>query len=166
MVSKSFKVAQWLVIKTYVEAVSVATATAAARRTVLTLGRAEVLARGRGSRAGAPRLLDAEGPALVDLALQSVLGRVRILGSNHLDETEATALAGVWVTHNVALLDSAVLLEKDSNLLLGEARVDTSDEEVGAFVHVAGVAAAGCLTLAAVALAAAVLARRGNVTAR
>jgi hypothetical protein len=151
--------------RTYVEAVSVATA-AAARRTVLTLGRAEVFARGRGSRAGAPRLLDAEGPALVDLALQSVLGRIRILGSNHLDEAEATALAGVRVTHDVALLDSAVLLEENGDLLLGKARVDTSDEEVGAFVHVARVAAARGLTLGAVALTAAVLARRGNVTAR
>ena len=35
---------------------------------------------------------------------------------------------------NVALLDSAVLLEEDSDLFLGQARVDTGDEEVGAFV--------------------------------
>jgi len=72
----------------------------------------------------------------------------------------------VWVTHNVALLDSAVLLEEDGDLFLGQARVDASDEEVGALVDVAGVAATGCLTLATVALAAAVLARRRNVTAR
>jgi hypothetical protein len=98
--------------------------------------------------------------------LKGVLCSVCILGTDHLDEAEATALAGVWVTHDVALLDSAVLLEEDSDLFLGQARVDTSDEEVGALVDIAGLAAAGCLTLTAVAVAAAVLARRRNVTVR
>jgi hypothetical protein len=71
----------------------------------------------------------------------------------------------VWVTHNVALFDSAVLLEEDGDFFLSQARVDASDEEVGTLVDVARVTAAGCLTLTAVALAAAVLARRRNVTA-
>jgi hypothetical protein len=35
---------------------------------------------------------------------------------------------------NVALLDPAVLLEEDSDLFLGQVRVDAADEEVGVFV--------------------------------
>jgi hypothetical protein len=57
-----------------------------------------------------------------------------------------------------------VLLEENSDLFLSQARVNASNEEVGAFVDVAGIATAGSLTLATVALAAAVLARRGDVT--
>jgi hexokinase len=72
----------------------------------------------------------------------------------------------VWVTHDVALLDPSVLLEEDSDLFLGQARVDAGDEEVGALVDIAGVAATRATTLSAVAVAAAVLARRGNVTGR
>lgn len=147
---------------TYVVAVSVSTTC----RAVLTLGGTEVFARSRGSRAGAPRLLDAEGPALVDLALKGVLRGVRILGADHLDEAEATALACVWVTHDVALFDSAVLLEEDGDLFFGQTRVNASNEEVGALVDIAGLTAAGGLALTTVALAAAVLARRRNVTAR
>ena len=147
--------------QSYVVAVPVSTTT---RGAVLALGGTEVFARGRGSRAGAPRLLDAEGPALVDLALKGVLRSVRILGTDHLDESEATALTGVWVTHNVALLDPSVLLEEDSDLFLGQARVDAGDEEVGALVDVAGVAATRATTLGAVTVAATVLARRGDVT--
>ena len=98
--------------------------------------------------------------------MKGVLRGVRILGSDHLDETEATALTGVWVTHDVALLDSAVLLEENGDLFLGQARVDTSDEEVGTLVDVARLAAAGSLALTTVTLAATVLARRRNITAR
>ena len=147
--------------QSYVVAVPVSTTT---RGAVLALGGTEVFARSRSPRASAPRLLDAERPALVNLALEGILGGIRVLGSDHLDESEATALAGVWVTHNVALLDPSVLLEEDSDLFLGQARVDAGDEEVGALVDVAGVAATRATTLGAVTVAAAVLARRGNVT--
>jgi hexokinase len=57
-----------------------------------------------------------------------------------------------------------VLLEEDSDLFLGQARVDAGDEEVGALVDITGVSATRAATLGAVAVAAAVLARRGNVT--
>ena len=149
--------------QSYVVAVPVSTTT---RGAVLALGGTKVFARSRSPRASAPRLLDAERPALVNLALEGILGGVRVLGSDHLDESEATALAGVWVTHNVALLDPSVLLEEDSDLFLGQARVDAGDEEVGALVDVAWLTAAGCLALTTVALAAAVLARRRNITTR
>lgn len=130
------------------------------RSSLVTLGRAEVFARGGGSRARASRLLDAESPALVDLALERVLRRIGVLRADHLDESESAALAGVWVTHDVALLDSAVLLEEDSDLFLGQTRVDASDEEVGALVDFAGLSAA-ITTVAAV--AATVLAGRRDV---
>jgi hexokinase len=57
-----------------------------------------------------------------------------------------------------------VLLEEDSDLFLGQARVNAGDEEVGALVDVAGVATTRASTLSAIAVAAAVLTRRGNVT--
>lgn len=148
----------------HVEAIPVSAA--ATRRTVVTLGGTEVFARSRGSRTSASRLLDAESPALVDLALKSVLCCVRILGADHLHESKATALAGVRVTHDVALLDSAMLLEENGDLFLGQARVDASDEQVGAFVDVARLTAARGLTLTAITVAAAILAGRGNVAAR
>lgn len=147
----------------YVEAVPVSAATG---RTVVTLGRTEVFARSRSSRTSASRLLNAEGPALIDLTLKSVLGGVRIFGSNHLHESKATALAGVRVTHDVALLDSAMLFEKNGDLFLGQARVDASDEQVGAFVDVARLAAARSLAFTAITVAAAVLAGRRDVAAR
>ena len=147
--------------QSYVVAVSVSTTT---RGAVLALGGTEIFARSGSSRASTPRLLNAERPTLVNLALESILGGIGVLGSNHLDEAEATALAGVWVTHNVALLDPSVLLEKDSDFFLGQARVDAGDEEVGALVDITGVSATRAATLGAVAVAAAVLARRGNVT--
>lgn len=137
----------------YVVAVPVAATT---RGTVVALRRSEVLAGSRGPGARTPSLLDAESPALIDLTLQGILCGIGILRSDHLDEAKATALASVWITHNVALLNSAVLLEKNSDLLLGQTGMDASDEEVGARVDLAVVAA----TLAAV------LARRGNITAQ
>jgi hexokinase len=148
--------------QSYVEAVPVSTTSA--RGAVLALRGAEVFARSRGPRASTPSLLDAERPALVNLALERILGRIGVLGGDHLDKAKATALAGVWVTHNVALLDPAVLLEEDSDLFLGQARVNAGDEEVGALVDVAGVATTRASTLSAIAVAAAVLTRRGNVT--
>ena len=57
-----------------------------------------------------------------------------------------------------------MLFEENSNLFFSEAGVDASDEQVGAFVYVSGVAATRAATLSAVAVAAAVLARRRDVT--
>ena len=95
------------------------------------LGRAKVLARGRGSGSGATSLLNAQSAALVDLALETRLGSVGLLASDHVDETEATRLAGVRVAHDAASFDIAVLLEQAADLLLGQAGVDTGDEKVG-----------------------------------
>lgn len=98
------------------------------------LGRAEVLARRRRARPSPTSLLDAQSPALVDLALQCFLGRICLLRRVHLDEAEATTLAGMWVLHNVALLHDAVLLEQAVDLVLTEARVNAGDEEVRSWV--------------------------------
>jgi len=95
---------------------------------------AEVLAGSRGPGPSAPGLLDAESPALVDLSLKSILGSVGALRSHHLHKAETTALTSVWVAHDVALLDVAVLLEELADLVLVEARVDAGDEEIGARV--------------------------------
>lgn len=123
----------------YVVAVPVAATT---RGTVVALRRSEVLAGSRGPGARTPSLLDAESPALIDLTLQGILCGIGILRSDHLDEAEATALAGMWVTHYVALLDLSVLLEEAGDLLFGEAWVDAGDEEVGSGVDRFVVAAA------------------------
>lgn len=94
----------------------------------------KVLARGWGTRSGTTSLLDAQGTALNDLALKTILGSIGLLSGHHLDEAKATRLLGMGIKHDLALLDITVFLEETSNLLLRKARVDTSDEEVGAWV--------------------------------
>jgi hypothetical protein len=94
----------------------------------------KVLARGWGTRSGTTSLLDAQGTALNDLALKTILGSIGLLSGHHLDEAKATRLLGMGVKHDLALLDVTVFLEETSDLLLRKARVDTSDEEVGAWV--------------------------------
>lgn len=98
------------------------------------LWRSEVFAGSRSAWPSSARLLDAQRPAFVDFALEFLLGSVRILGSRHLNETEATALAGMRVPHDVALFHDAILSEQLSNLLFAETRVDAGNEEVGARV--------------------------------
>ena len=98
------------------------------------LGRAEVFAGGRSTRARATSLLNAQSAAFNDLALKALLGGISLLSSDHLDEAEATGLLGVGVKHDLALLDVAILLKEASNLLLGETRVDTGHKEVGSGV--------------------------------
>jgi hypothetical protein len=66
--------------------------------------------------------------------LKAILGGIGLLGGHHLDEAKATRLFGVGIKHDLALLDITVFLEETSDFLLGKARVDTGDEEVGAWV--------------------------------
>lgn len=99
-----------------------------------TLRRTEVFARGRGTRAAAARLLNAKGAALDHLTLETFLGSVGLLTSGHVDETETTRLLGVGVQHDGAVLDVTILLEQARNIGLGQTRVDTSHEQVGAGV--------------------------------
>lgn len=96
---------------------------------------AKVLARGRGAWARATSLLNAQGAALNNLALEALLGSIGLLSSDHLDEAEATRLLGVWVKHDLALLDLTVLLEEASDLGLGQAWVNAGDEQVRSRVH-------------------------------
>lgn len=98
------------------------------------LGRAKVLAGGRGSGSGATGLLNAQSTAFVDLALETRLGSVGLLASGHVDETKATRLTGVRIAHDAASVDITVLLKETANLLLGQARVDSGNEKVGARV--------------------------------
>jgi hypothetical protein len=57
-----------------------------------------------------------------------------LLTSAHVDETESTRLLGVRVEHDGAVLDIAVLLKETRNVGLGQTRMDTSHEKVGAGV--------------------------------
>lgn len=114
------------------------------------LGWTEILARSWRARASTTSLLDRERTALVDLALQSLLGGIGLLSRHHLNEAEASALASVWVAHDVALLDLSVLLKQARDLVFGQAWVDTSDEQVGSWVD--GLAVAIAATAAAVLL--------------
>lgn len=70
----------------------------------------------------------------MDFSLKALLGRIGLLRGDHLDEAEAARFASVRVAHDVALLDIAVFLEQTGDLLLGQAGVDASDEEVGSGV--------------------------------
>jgi hypothetical protein len=98
------------------------------------LGRAKVLARCGSTRAGTTGLLNAHGAALNHLALETLLGGFGLLRSDHLDESKSTGLFGVRVAHDLALLNLAILFEHLGDLSLGQARVDSGDEEVGAGV--------------------------------
>jgi hypothetical protein len=70
----------------------------------------------------------------VNLSLKTLLGGVSLVRGDHLDEAEAARLFGVRITHDVALLDLAILLKQTCHLLLGETRVNAGHEEVGAWV--------------------------------
>jgi hypothetical protein len=97
----------------------------------------KVLARGWGARSGAASLLNAQSATLNDLTLKTILGGISLLSGHHLDEAKATRLLGVGIKHDLALLDITVFLEETGDLLLGKARVNTGDEEVGAWVDCA-----------------------------
>ena len=86
----------------------------------------------------------------MDLSLKSVLSCIRLFRSHHLHESEATALTSMWITHNVALLDHAVLLEQARDLIFRQTWVNTSDEEVGTRVVRAVVWAAFVLMTVAI----------------
>ncbi len=92
----------------------------------------EVFAWSRRTRPAATRLLDAQCPAFMNLALQCLLGGVGLCCRHHLNEPEATALAGVWILHDVALLDGTVLAEECLDFILGQLGVNAGDEEIGA----------------------------------
>lgn len=104
------------------------------RGRLTTLGRTEVFARSGSARTATTGLLNAESATLDNLALQALLGSIRLLGRHHLDETEATRLLSVRVDHDRAVLDIAVLLEEAADVGFGEARVDAGDEQVGSGV--------------------------------
>ena len=70
----------------------------------------------------------------MNFSLQSLLGIIGLLSSNHLDEAEAARLLGVGVAHDVALLDIAILLEETRDFVLSESRVNAGDKQVGARV--------------------------------
>lgn len=101
---------------------------------ITSLGWTKVLAGSGSSWSGTTSLLDAESTALVDLALKATLGGVGLLRCDHLDETETTRFTSVRVAHDAASLDITVLLKETTDLVLGQTRVDASDEEVGARV--------------------------------
>jgi len=94
----------------------------------------EVLAGGWCTWAGTTSLLNAQGSTFNKLTLESLLGSISLLSSDHLHEAEATRFLGVRVKHDLALLDITVLLKETSDLGLVETRVDAGDEEVGAWV--------------------------------
>ena len=60
---------------------------------------------------------------------------IGLIGGNHLDKTKPTGLFGVGVTHDLAFLDIAVLLEEEGNLILGQRWGNTRDEKVRARVN-------------------------------
>lgn len=103
-------------------------------RKLTALGGPEVFAWGRSTGTATASLLNAEGAALDDLALQAFLGRVGLFSSGHVYEAEATRLLGVRVHHDRAVVDIAVLLEQTRNVGFSQTRVDAGDKQVGAGV--------------------------------
>ena len=95
----------------------------------------EVLSWGWSTWAGTTGLLNAQSATLNYLTLETFLGSIGLLSSNHLDETETTGFFGVWVKHDLALLNITILLEETSDLLLGKTWVDAGNENVGTRVN-------------------------------
>jgi hypothetical protein len=95
----------------------------------------KVFAWSRGTWAGSTGLFNAQSASLNNLSLKAFLSGISLLGSDHLDEAEATGLLGVWVKHDLALLDVTVLLKETSDLLLGKAWVNSGNKEVGTWVN-------------------------------
>lgn len=62
--------------------------------------------------------------------METIAGGISLLRSDHLDEAEATRLSAVGITHDLALLDFAVFLEKSADLFLGQLRMDARNEQV------------------------------------
>jgi hypothetical protein len=94
------------------------------------LGRTEVLARGRGTRASTSSLLNAQRATLNHLTLETFLSSLGLLRGDHLDEAEATRLLSMRVTHDLTLFDIAIFLEHLGNLGFGKTRVNAGDEKV------------------------------------
>lgn len=103
-------------------------------RSLTSLGRAEVLARCWSPRAASPSFLNAQSTTFNVLTLKSLLGCIRLLGSDHLDETEATRLLGVRIFHNRASFYITILLEQARHISLIETRMDAGNEEIRAGV--------------------------------
>lgn len=72
----------------------------------------------------------------MELALKSFAGSVSLLRSDHLDKSEPAGISSVRITHNIALLDFAVLLEQVGDVSFSEAGMNAGDEEIGAWVRV------------------------------
>lgn len=104
------------------------------RRLLTSLRWPKVLAGGGSARSSATRLFNAQGATLDLLALKALLSSLSLFGSDHLNEAKSTGLLGVRVTHDLALLNVAILLKHLGNLGFGQARMDASDKEVGAWV--------------------------------
>lgn len=104
------------------------------KKKLTSLRRAKVLARRGSTGAGTTSLLDAERPTLDDLTLETILGGVSLVRGHHLDESEASGLLGMRVSHDLALVDLSVLLEDSRNFSFRQFGVDTSHKQVGARV--------------------------------
>lgn len=99
------------------------------------LRRTKVLSRSRGTGASATSLLDAQSASFYDFTLQTIFSCISLVGSNHLDEAEPSRLLGMGILHDLALLDLAVFLEEAGDFRLGEAGMNSGNEEVGTRVN-------------------------------
>ena len=80
------------------------------------LWRTKVLAGSWSARTSATSLLDAQGAAFDDFALQTFFCSVGLFWSDHLDEAKATGFFCVWVQHDRAALDLTVLVEETRDI--------------------------------------------------
>lgn len=121
-------------VKAYVAVAVAATVSTSTAHwsTIISLWWSKVFAWCRSAWTSAASFFDAQGAAFVDLTLKSLLRSVRLFSSDHLHEAKATALAGMWVAHDVALFDLSVFLEETGHLFFGQFRVNAGDEEIRA----------------------------------
>lgn len=113
-----------------------------------TFWRTEIFAWSRGSGTAATSLFDAQRASLDDLALQTLLGGISLLGSRHLHEPKSARLLSVRVDHDRAALHVAIFLEQTRKVRLSQARMDAGHEQVrssvdGSIIVVLGAAVTG-----------------------
>lgn len=87
------------------------------RKALTALGRTKVLARSGGTRASATGLFNAKSAAFMEQAMKSLASGISLFRSDHLNETESTRISAVRITHDVGLLNLAVLFEKLGHIL-------------------------------------------------
>jgi hypothetical protein len=103
------------------------------------LGWSMVFAWSRSAGTVASGLLDAQCAAFKVGSMQAFNGGLSLLRASEFDEAKTARVIRMRITHDVSVRNLTILLECAHKLVVSDARGDTSDEEVRAWVFGASV---------------------------